>query len=304
MSVRDIILAAAGVGGAGFEGVEQAKLTASDAEASDQFGYSVSISGDGNTAIVGARLEDPGGVSSAGAAYVFTRSGTSWSQQAKLTASDAEASDFFGVSVSISSDGNTAIVGAYFEDPGGLSSAGSAYVFTRSGTTWSQQAKLTASDAEASDRFGFSVSISSDGNTAIVGAYLEDPGGVSSAGSAYVFTRSGTTWTEEFKLTASDAEAIDLFGISVSISGDGNTAIVGARLEDPGGVSDAGSAYVFTRSGTSWSQQAKLTASDAEASDFFGWSVSISSDGNTAIVGAYSEDPGGVSGAGSAYIFV
>ena len=273
---------------------QQAKIQASDAENQDFFGHSVSISGDGNTAIVGAYQEDAT-ATDAGSAYIFTRSGTIWSQQAKIQASDAEATDHFGYSVSISSDGDTAIVGARYEDTTGTD-AGSAYIFTRSGTTWSQQAKIQASDAQASDQFGFSVSISSDGNTAIVGARAEDTTG-SNAGSAYIFTRSGTTWSQEAKIQASDAQTNDYFGQSVSISSDGNTAIVAAYQEDT-----TGSAYIFTRSGSTWSQQAKIQASDAEASDFFGWSVSISSDGNTAIVGAYGEDTT-ASSAGSAYIF-
>ena len=269
---------------------QQAKIQASDKQAGDKFGYSVSISGDGNTAIAGALFEEYGG-----SAYIFTRSGTTWTQQAKIQASDRQASDFFGSSVSISSNGNTAIVGAMFEDTGG-SSAGAAYIFTRSGTTWTQQVKIQASDKQASDNFGVSVAISDDGNTAIVGAYTEDTGGTN-AGAAYIFTRSGTTWTQQAKIQASDKATNDLFGYSVSISGDGNTAIAGALFEEYGG-----SAYIFTRSGTTWTQQAKIQASDKQASDNFGWSVAISDDGNTTIAGAYNEDTGGTD-TGAAYIF-
>jgi len=274
---------------------QQQKLTASDAQAGDNFGVSVSLSSDGNTAIAGADQEDAGG-NSAGAAYVFVRSGVVWSEQQKLTASDAEESDYFGMSVSLSSDGNTALVGAAYE-----AGTGSAYVFVRSGGVWSQQQKLTASDAQYADLFGRSVSLSSDGNTALVGAYYEDAGG-SMAGASYIFVRSGVVWSEQQKLTASDAEADDAFGYSVSLSGDGNTAIVGAFEEDAGG-GNAGAAYIFVRNGVVWSQQQKLTASDAEADDYFGYSVSVSSDGNTSLVGAYCEDAGGIY-AGAAYVFV
>jgi hypothetical protein len=267
---------------------EQAKLTASDAAAGDQFGFSVSISG--NTAIIGANLDDDAG-SDSGSAYVFVRSWTTWIQHAKLTASDAASGDHFGSSVSIS--GETAIVGARWDDDAG-SYSGSAYVFVRSWTIWIQQAKLTASDAAARDVFGFSVSIS--GDTAIVGAFGNNDAG-SSSGSAYVFVRSGTTWSEQAKLIASDAAAGDQFGFSVAISR--NTAIVGARLDDDAG-SKSGSAYVFVRSGTTWIQHIKLTASDAAADDFFGFSVSIS--GDTAIIGAYGDDDAG-SASGSAYIY-
>jgi hypothetical protein len=277
----------------------QQKITASDKVVYDYFGYNVSISGDGNTAIVGAHQDD----SNRGSAYIFTRSGSSWSEQQKITASDKAADDRFGYSVGISSDGTTAIVGAVVEDPGGVGDAGSAYIFTYSGSSWSEQQKITASDPEASDQFGYSVAISGDGNTALVAANYDDPNGLINAGSAYIFTRSGGSWSEQQKITASDPAASDLFGYSVAISSDGNTAIVGAPYEDPGGVGSAGSAYIFTRSGSSWSEQRKITASDPADSDLFGWSVSISSDGTTAIVGAFREDPGGVTDAGSAYIF-
>jgi len=280
---------------------QQAKILASDAEASDQFGKSVSISGDGNTVIAGAYYEDTGGAD-AGAAYIFTKSGSTWTQQAKLLASDAQASDYFGSAgaVSISNDGNTVIVGSYGEDMPGGDAAGAAYIFTRSGSTWTQQAKIQSSDKTVGDRFGYSTSISSDGNTVIVGADREATGG-SEAGAAYIFTRSGSTWTEQAKIQASDKEAGDNFGYSTSISGDGNTVIVGAYYEATGGTG-AGAAYIFTRSGSTWTQQAKIQASDIEAGDYFGVSVSISSDGNTVIVSAFLEDTGG-SNAGSAYIF-
>jgi dsRNA-specific ribonuclease len=278
---------------------EQAKIQSSDIQAGDLFGNSVSISGDGNTAIVGAYYEDTGG-DRAGSAYIFVRSGSTWTEQARIQASDKQQSDYFGYSVSISGDGLTAIVGAYYEDTG-ATDAGAVYIFTRSGSTWSQQAKIQASDKEAGDRFGNSVSISGDGNTAIVCAYYEDTGGTQ-AGAAYIFVRSGSTWTQQAKIQASNKEASDYFGQSGSISGDGNTAIVGANYEDTG-ATNPGAAYIFVRSGSIWTEQAKIQASDKEANDFFGQSVSISGDGNTAIVGANYEDTGG-SAAGAAYIFV
>jgi len=267
---------------------QQAKLMASDAQANDNFGYSVAVSGD--TAVIGARSEDTGG-STAGAAYVFTRSGGAWVEQAKLMASDAVDGDYFGWSVAVS--GDTAVIGARSEDTGG-SDAGAAYVFTRSGGAWVEQAKLMASDAQSSDYFGYSVAVS--GDTAVIGARYEATGG-SYAGAAYVFTRSGGSWTQQAKLMASDAQANDNFGYSVAVSGD--TAVIGARSEDTGG-SNAGAVYVFTRSGGSWTQQAKLMASDAQANDNFGYSVAVS--GDTAVIGARSEDTGGTA-AGAAYVF-
>ena len=263
---------------------QQQKLTASDAQNSDRFGCDVEI--DGDTVVIGSMLDD----TQRGAAYVFTRSGTTWSQQQKLVASTRTDYDQFGEAVAI--NGDTIVVGALFEDSGG-SNSGTAYVFTRSGTTWSQQQKLVASDAAANDQFGSNVAIA--GDTIVVGALYEDAGG-SNAGAAYVFTRSGTTWSQQQKLVASDAAADDRFGSSSSI--DGDTIVVGAVNEN----SQAGSAYVFTRSGTTWSQQQKIVASDAGAHDWFGIDVDIEED--TVVVGAYGDDSGTTqNGEGAAYIF-
>jgi hypothetical protein len=272
--------------------VEQAKLTASGTGIHDWFGRSASLAGE--TALIGARRNSLG----TGAAYVFVRSGTSWMEQAKLTSSDPAASDNFGISVSLS--GDTAVVGDNSDDHAGGTDAGSAYVFVRSGTSWMEQAKLTASDAATGDRFGVSVSLS--GDTAVVGADGDDNAGGTDAGSAYVFVRSGTSWMEEAKLTASDPGTCGgpfctNFGYSVSLSGD--TAVIGDPDDDAGG-GNAGAAYVFVRSGTSWTEQKKLTASDATASDFFGISVSLS--GDATLVGAYNDDHAGGTDAGSAYV--
>jgi hypothetical protein len=225
------------------------KVVPSDGAAEDNFGVSVSVSGD--AALVGAYRDNAKSTDS-GSAYLFSRSGSTWSQQAKLTASDGAVGDNLGISVSLS--GDTALVGAYGDDDKG-SSSGSAYLFLRSGSSWSQQGKLTAWDGAAEDYFGESVSVS--GNTALVGAYRDDDKGGAS-GSAYLFSRSGSTWSLQGKLTASDGAALDYFGHSVSVSGD--TALVGAYFDDDKGT-DSGSAYLFSRSGSTWSQQGKLTAS-------------------------------------------
>lgn len=268
---------------------EQAKLTASDAAAGDEFGGSVAVSGD--TIVAGARHDDDAG-SSSGSAYVFVRSGTTWSEEAKLTASDAAVDDWFGCAVAV--NGDTIVVGARFDDDAGGFS-GSAYVFVRSGTTWSQQAKLTANDAAAADQFGSAVAVS--GESTLIGAPFRDDAG-NDSGAAYVFVRSGTIWNQEAKLIASDAAADDRLGESVSISA--GTGVVGARAEDGVGVS-SGAAYVFVRSGTIWSEQAKLTASDAATADQFGGSVAV--DGNSIVVGAVGDDDGGAI-SGSAYAFM
>jgi hypothetical protein len=274
--IAGILCLLVGVSFASAQLPELAKLTASDGATNDYFGDSVSISGD--YAVVGAYGDD----SSSGSAYIFRRDGTSWSQQAKLTASDGNSYDEFGYSVSIS--GDYAIVGAHFDDAN-LIYSGSAYIFKLDGTSWSQQAKLTASDGSVNDCFGESVSIS--GDYAIVGACGDDDNG-NSAGSAYIFKRDGENWSQQTKLMALDGAAYDSFGISLSISGD--YAIVGARGDDDNGDS-AGSAYIFKRDGETWSQQAKLTASDGAAEDLFGLSVSIS--GDYAVVGAKCDDDNG-----------
>lgn len=282
---------------------EQQKISADDGETLDRFGLSDSVAISGDTIIVGAFGDDEGDNNNQGAAYIFTRSGTTWTQQQKLQAADGGQGDFFGENVGI--DGNTVIIGASGDDNGTEFSQGSVYIFTRSGTTWTLQQKLNASDGVGADYFGFSVAIS--GNTAIIGAYFDDIGDKSSQGSAYIFTRSGVTWTEQQKLTAADGEEGDRFGGDVSISGD--TVVVGAYRDDFPDDSDddtdiesnQGSAYTFTRSGTTWTQGQKLIADDGDANDEFGLGVSIS--GGAIIVGAAFDDVGDVADQGSAYIF-
>jgi hypothetical protein len=326
---------------------QEAYLKASNAEAGDNFGFSVAIFGD--TVIVGAYGEDSASpivngdqndnsTPNSGAAYVFVRSGTTWSQQAYLKSATILRADMFGYSVAIS--GDTVVVGAYGEDSKstGVNStftkkaslSGAAYVFTRDGITWSQQAYLKASNTELGDYFGWSVAVS--GDTVVVGAFGEDSHAVGvdgdqtdnsagSSGAAYIFTRSGTTWSQEAYLKASNTGASDYFGFSAAIAGD--TVVIGAEYEDSHATSvngdenddsviDSGAAYVFTRDGTTWSQQAYLKASNTGASDQFGFSVAVT--GDTVVVGAPYEDShaSGVNGdqtdnsadsSGAAYVF-
>jgi len=272
---------------------EQVKLMASDGEDGDFFGWSVSISTDANYVIVGAYDDEPPSV------YIFKRSDVpndpNWYQQAKLTASDGLEDDEFGHCVSVSCD--YALVGAYFGD-GNDYYSGAAYVFKRDGASWSELQKFAPLDGETGDHFGQSVSIS--GDYAIVGAAYDNEEKYE-CGSAYIFKRSDVpndpNWYQQAKLTASDAGAGDLFGISVSLSGD--YAMVGAWYDDDNGT-NSGSAYIFKRDGESWVQQAKLTACDGAPYDFFGYSGSIS--GNYAVVGAHGDDHNG-NDTGSAYIF-
>ena len=273
---------------------EVQKLVASDAQASDYFGYGVALGGD--RAVIGAFGEDAGGPN-AGAAYIFERDASGvWQEVQKLVASDAQANDYFAESVSIS--GDRIIVGAEGESTAG-SWAGAAYVFERDGGgVWQEIQKLVAGDAQANDYFGYSTSIS--GDRAIIGSLGEDAGG-SDAGAAYVFERDGSgVWQEFQKLVASDAQASDYFGYSVSISGD--RAISGAYGESSAGGL-AGAAYVFERDGSGvWQEVQKLVASDGQSGDQFGYSNVISDD--RAVIGAWRVDLfGTTSAAGAAYVF-
>ncbi|MCZ6835454.1 MAG: FG-GAP repeat protein [Planctomycetota bacterium] len=288
--------------------IEDFKLLASDGSPNDRFGWSVAIDGSpGNeVAIVGATEDDENGLIS-GSAYIYRNSGSTWMEESKLLASDGAAGDKFGISVSISGAvGNeVAIVGAHSDDDNG-SNSGSAYIFRFDGTTWVEEAKLLASDGEADDIFGWSVSISGPpGNEiAIVGAFLDDDNGFNS-GSAYIYRFNGTAWVEEAKLLASDGATIDTFGYTVAINGTlgHDVAIVGARNDDESGIK-SGSAYIYRFNGGTWVEEAKLFASDGAANDHFGWSVSIhgTSEQEIVTIGAPGYDTI-VTDSGSAYIF-
>jgi len=268
--------------------LQQAELTAATPAAYDCLGCSVAISGD--TALVGAYQTTVNGNSRAGAAYVFTRAGASWTQQAELTASDAAASDWLGYAVALS--GDTALAGAYGKTVGGHTFAGAAYVFTRSGASWTQQAELVDPSPVYGAEFGASVALS--GDSALIGVPWKD-GAHARAGTAYIFTRAGTSWSQQAELLRSDAGDWDYFGHSVAISGD--TALVGAYGKTINGNSFTGAAYVYTRSGTTWSQQTELTAADGADGDALGSAVALS--GDTALVAAH----GRSTFAGAAYVF-
>jgi len=210
---------------------EQAKLTASNGALGDVFGRSVAING--TTIVIGA--PGPFSLSENGQVYVYTRYGTVWTEQAKLTANEATG-DQFGSSVEI--DAETIVIGAPTDDTENGDISGSAYVYTHSGTVWIEQKKLTASDGAARDLFGRSVAI--DGDTIVIGAHYHDTEKGEDSGSAYVYTRIGTVWTEQVKLMAIDAAAKDRFGESVAI--DGDTIVIGADGDD--GI-NTGSAYIL-----------------------------------------------------------
>jgi len=268
------------------------KLVGTGAAGQASQGGSVAISADGNTAILGGAADNDG----AGAAWVFTRSNGVWTQQAKLTGSGAAGAANQGVAVAISGDGNTAILGGYFDNAG----VGAAWIFTRSSGAWTQQGqKLAGLGAVGFANQGVAVGLSGDGNTAIVGGDTDNFNNSTglSAGAAWVFTRSSGVWTQQGnKLDGSGAAGQANQGLSVAISSDGNTAIVGGFADN----NYAGAAWIFTRANGVWTQQGnKLAGPGAVGQASQGGSVAISGDGSTAIVGGNGDN----NHAGAAWIF-
>ncbi|MGJ8726365.1 MAG: choice-of-anchor D domain-containing protein [Roseibacillus sp.] len=323
---------------------QQACLTGNAPDFGDEYGYSVAISEDGSTVVVGAYNEDSASTgingdesdnsrTDSGAVYVYSRSGGTLTQQAYLKASNAGVNDAFGWSVDIWDD--TIVVGAYREESGiaginvpgagsdnSVSLAGAAYVFQRTGTTWSEQAYLKSPDPGLGDRFGYSVAISNE--RIAVGSPLEDSGtndptnnSAGNSGAVFLFKRLVGVWSTDDYLKASNLQAGDEFGFSVAL--DSNLLVVGAPLEDSNlsgnendnSVGASGAAYVFENN-SGWSQIAYLKANNPDIEDLFGWSVSIAAD--TVLVGAPQEDSNatGVDGdesnnsaldSGAAYVF-
>ena len=324
-----------------------AYIKASNAEAYDHFacgggnqghtGTSIALSGDANTMAIGAPFESGGsrGVNgnqtdnsmyAAGAVYVYMRQGQSWMQQAYVKASNPGINDHFGSSVALSRDGNTMAVAAHWEASGAtgingnqnddsVPQAGAVYVFTRTGTNWTQQAYLKASNTGNAaqgdgDQFGFSLALSGDGNTIAVGAITEDSGArqingnqnddmAQSAGAVYVFSRTGTMWAQQAYVKSANQDGGDLLGFSVALSFDGNTLAAaafnesgsgrGINLPDDNKSQGSGALYVFARQNGAWSQEAYIKASRGETSDGFGFATSISADGNTIAIGSGDE---------------
>lgn len=241
-----------------------------------RFGASVAISGDGNTVAIGC---DDLTNSTRGAVFIWTRSGSTWTQQAKLVGTGAVGLSLQGQSVAMSADGNTVITGGYFDN----NFVGATWVFTRSGTTWSEQAKLVGTGNSGQSRQGYALDISGDGNTVAVGGY-NDNGAV---GKTWVFTRSGSSWSQQAALVGTGNIGTSQQGSSVALnSTDGNTLLVGGNGDD----NTVGAAWVFTRSGSSWSQQAKLLPTSIAGQANVGQSVELSADGNTAILGASNDN--------------
>jgi hypothetical protein len=264
------------------------KLRGGQEKGGGRFGASLALSADGETALIGGS-GDSGGF---GAAWVFTRSGSTWSQQGpKLTGGEESGAGLFGGSVALSADGETALIAG----PRDKNYIGAAWVFTRSGTTWTQQgAKLTGGEELGPGRFGRSVALSADGETALIGG-RQDDGGV---GAAWVFTRSGSTWTQQgAKVTATTGEVgVGEFGYSLALSADGDTALIGGTRDSV----YVGAAWVFTRAGSTWTQQGeKLTGGEEQGDGWFGSSVALSSNGEIALIGGVEDS----AGTGAAWAF-
>ncbi len=348
--------------GSGRPWTHRAYIKASNTDAYDSFGFSVALNADGNTLAVSTTREDSsargvdgnGADNSAedsGAVYVFARNGGRWAQQAYVKASNTEAGDQFGWSLTLSDDGNTMAVGASTEASNATgingnqadnsaANAGAAYVFTRRGVTWSQQAYLKGAKTQGGDLFGFCVDLSSDGNTLGICGYDEDGGssGVngdeadnSKAGSgcAYVFVRNGTTWSQTTYIKQSNnAKPQDAFGSSLAISGDGNTLIVTAADEDGlvGGINGEqytgpqvqdqsnGALYIFVKANGMWTQQAYVKPSNIAENDLFGMRVAVNRDGNVMVASSMLQGGGGrgvganqkdfsAPGSGAVYVF-
>jgi hypothetical protein len=274
---------------------QSGKIIAPDGHTEDYFGTSVAISG--NTMVVGATGDElPPFALNTGGAYAYVSDGTQWTLQQFLLGTGFDGLEAFGTSVAI--DGNVIVVGAPMDAIGTGPDRGTASVIERGGISWFETAQLAASDGGEllGERFGWSVAVS--GDTIVVGAPLKDEPGNEDQGAAYVYVRSDNTWVEQAKLTASDGSAIDQFGRSVAISR--NTIVVGAIFDDAPHTNQ-GSAYIFTRSGTSWTEKAKLVPSDGAAGMEFGEAVAIS--GGTVVVGAAGASLPGFTSAGAAYVY-
>lgn len=324
-------------------------LKASNANEGDVFGGAISLSGNGNTLAVGAHYEASGAAGDqsnnaklgAGAVYVFTRTGSTWTQEAYIKAATINGEDFFGASVSISADGNTLAVGAPGDDTDGAginapvgarnkSNSGAAYVYKRASGAWAQQSYIKANSGDAGDAFGTRVAISGSGTTLAVGAPGEDANatGVNGdqtnnamvdSGAVYLFQFASNAWTQQAYLKASNASEADAFGTAIALSSNGNTLAVGAYDDSAASgingdqqdktMTRAGAVYLFERTSSVWAQQAYIKAGNSGPGNLFGGAVSLSGSGNTLAVGAHDESTGAIAAgddpvaSGAVYVF-
>jgi hypothetical protein len=330
---------------AGGRWTQQAYVKSSNSDAGDQFGWTVALNDDGNVMAVGAPTEQSkargvngdqadNSSANAGAGYIFTRSGSTWSQQAYLKGAQTDAGDLFGFAVDLSGDGAMLAISAYDEDGGvagingneadnSQNGSGCVYIFVRDASSWKQTTYVKQSNLNHNqDAFGAAVALSGDGKTLVVDAPDEDgeAGGINgkqydgkqigdnSNGAMYVFVNVNGTWSQQAYIKASNIRVNDLFGIRLAVSTNGNTLVASSMLQGGGGrgvtanqqdfsAEESGAVYVFTRTGTTWTQRAYLKAPNSDAYDNFGSGVALSGDGNTLAVAASGED-GGSSGVG------
>ena len=300
---------------------------ANNAESGDRFGVSAALDQDGVTLVIGSYLEDGNGIvdndntlSGSGAVYVFERSGNAWSQTAYLKASNLESKDYFGRSVALSDDGGTLIVGAYQEDSSSdlddnaVNNSGAVYVFKKENDNWDEVAYLKADNAGVNDYFGESVAIGRNGSTLVVGARYEDSdnsstddNSVSNAGAVYVFEENDDSWEQIAYLKSGNIAEGGQFGRSVALSDSATVLAVGAPYEDHSNsdAKNSGMVYVFENNSGDWELSIGLRAENADAADYFGWSVALNSDGNVLAVGAIGEDDSNntVNASGAVYVF-
>jgi len=316
--------------------LETTRLEAPLVREGDNMGWTVALSADGTTLAVGARFEDSAAVgiggepdptdneaTDSGAVYIYVREDNEWVFEEYIKATNTETEDLFGWQLALSGDGNTLAVTGILEqsasddiDNNDLERVGAVYTYTRTDGVWSPQDFLKPSDSDANDLFGFSLALSADGQILAVGSLEEgspppieevdgrfrvcnpisDPG----TGAVHIFQRDAEVWSETSRLTASNADRGDCFGLSVALNADGSRLAVGAPLEDSiatgvnGSENDdsqpnSGAAYVFERSGTNWAQTDYFKASNTGTPDLFGTSVALSSGGQVLIVGAIGE---------------
>ena len=283
----------------------EAVLTAGEIQTTGYFGFSLCFDATGSRLVVGATGQNSSVTTMVGAVYVFSRTGTTWSQEARLFASPAgDTNSQLGRWVSITPDGTRLVTASMYEITGSMLYHGQGYIYKRTGTTWTQEATVLASDKAQDDRLGLSCSIDSTGTRIAITAYTGTAGGFVNAGKVYVWVRSGSTWTQEATLTASDKAANAYFGRSVAMNAAGDRIVVGASGATADGLTLAGKVYTFTRVGTVWTQVNILTALVPQASGNFGVGVWLSPDGNLLLAGSHLLTVNGITNAGGVYVFI
>lgn len=279
---------------------ETAMLSPTDGEFSDQFGWSVALAENDDTALIGNPSDDRFTEEDMGAAYVFEWANSGWTQQAKLVPADGDENDAFGSAVALA--GDIALISADTdEDPSG-SKAGAAYVFERTSDGWAEAAKLAPNNGDRHDIFGRSVALAEDGGTALIGAPNDESPTGEDAVMAYVFKRASDGWTVVDSLFAADGDATNIYGVSVALAG--GTALVGTPFDDSSNGENVGAAYMFERTNSGrWTESAMIAPADSDSADRFGGAVALSEKGDTALIGAQADDDPNGKNAGAAYVF-